>query len=78
VRLHAEQLSNQRGAVLAAEYQALSVDHLEYLAKSDVGGTRGRGNRGGAIARRLLHPKTITTAASGGDARRRRRHVRRY
>lgn len=36
VRLHAEQLSNQRGAVLAAEYQALSVDHLEYLAKSDV------------------------------------------
>lgn len=36
VRLHAEQLSNQRGAVLAAEYRALSVDHLEYLAKSDV------------------------------------------
>jgi imidazolonepropionase len=36
VRLHAEQLSNQRGAVLAAEYQALSVDHLEYLPKSDV------------------------------------------
>ena len=31
VRLHAEQLSNQHGAALAAEYHALSADHLEYL-----------------------------------------------
>jgi imidazolonepropionase len=31
VRLHAEQLSNQHGAALAAEYRALSADHLEYL-----------------------------------------------
>lgn len=31
VRLHAEQLSNQNGAVLAAGYQALSADHLEHL-----------------------------------------------
>jgi len=31
VRLHAEQLSNQHGAALAARYQALSADHLEYL-----------------------------------------------
>lgn len=31
VRLHAEQLSNQNGAALAAEYRALSADHLEYL-----------------------------------------------
>lgn len=31
VRLHAEQLSNQHGAALAAKYHALSVDHLEYL-----------------------------------------------
>ncbi|MEO5577618.1 MAG: imidazolonepropionase [Sphingomicrobium sp.] len=31
VRLHAEQLSNQNGAKLAAKYKALSADHLEHL-----------------------------------------------
>ncbi len=31
VKLHAEQLSNQGGAALAASYGALSADHLEYL-----------------------------------------------
>lgn len=31
VRLHAEQLSNQHGAALAARYRALSADHLEHL-----------------------------------------------
>ena len=31
VRLHAEQLSNQNGAALAAKHKALSADHLEYL-----------------------------------------------
>jgi imidazolonepropionase len=31
VKLHAEQLSNQNGAALAAEHRALSADHLEYL-----------------------------------------------
>lgn len=31
IRLHAEQLSNQKGAALAAQYRALSADHLEYL-----------------------------------------------
>ena len=31
VRLHAEQLSNQHGAALAAKYKALSADHLEHL-----------------------------------------------
>jgi imidazolonepropionase len=30
-RLHAEQLSNQKGAALAAQYRALSADHLEHL-----------------------------------------------
>ncbi|MGN6589371.1 MAG: imidazolonepropionase [Sphingomicrobium sp.] len=34
VRLHAEQLSNQHGAALAAKYHALSADHLEYLDES--------------------------------------------
>ncbi|TNE46303.1 MAG: imidazolonepropionase, partial [Sphingomonadales bacterium] len=36
VKLHAEQLSDLKGAVLAAEYDALSADHLEYLDPSDV------------------------------------------
>jgi imidazolonepropionase len=31
VRLHAEQLSNLHGAALAAQYRALSADHLEHL-----------------------------------------------
>ncbi len=37
VRLHAEQLSNQNGAALAAKYKALSADHLEHL---DVAGAK--------------------------------------
>jgi imidazolonepropionase len=35
VKIHAEQLSNQRGAVMASNYQALSIDHLEYLDAQD-------------------------------------------
>lgn len=31
IRIHAEQLSNQHGAALAARYGALSADHIEYL-----------------------------------------------
>lgn len=36
VKLHAEQLSDQKGAILAARYGALSVDHLEYLEQDGV------------------------------------------
>jgi imidazolonepropionase len=36
VRLHAEQLSNQGGAALAASYSALSADHLEHLDDNGV------------------------------------------
>lgn len=36
VKLHAEQLSNQNGAALAARYQALSADHLEYLDDAGI------------------------------------------
>ena len=36
VKLHAEQLSNQHGSALAARYQALSCDHLEYLDEAVV------------------------------------------
>lgn len=34
VKLHAEQLSNQDGAALAARYNALSADHLEHLGEA--------------------------------------------
>ena len=36
VKLHAEQLSDSGGAKLAAEYQALSADHLEYITEEGV------------------------------------------
>ncbi|WP_152009794.1 imidazolonepropionase [Hoeflea sp. EC-HK425] len=36
VKLHAEQLSNLGGAKLAAEYGALSADHLEYATADDA------------------------------------------
>ncbi len=36
VKLHAEQLSNQHGAALAANYGALSADHLEYLDDAGI------------------------------------------
>ena len=36
VKLHAEQLSNQHGAALAARHHALSADHLEYLDDAGV------------------------------------------
>ena len=36
VKLHAEQLSNQEGAALAARYGALSCDHVEHLSPSGV------------------------------------------
>ncbi|MBD3653738.1 imidazolonepropionase [Kangiella sp.] len=36
VKLHAEQLSDQSGAGLAADYHALSADHLEYLSQNSI------------------------------------------
>ena len=54
VKLHAEQLSNLHGAALAADYEALSADHLEH---ADEDGRRGDGagrHGRGAAARRLL------------------------
>ncbi|MEM7207634.1 MAG: imidazolonepropionase [Pseudomonadota bacterium] len=36
IKLHAEQLSDLKGAVMAAERGALSVDHIEYLDPGDV------------------------------------------
>jgi imidazolonepropionase len=50
VKLHAEQLSNQHGAALAAEYGALSCDHLEHLDAADIAAMK----RSGTVA--LLLP----------------------
>jgi imidazolonepropionase len=36
VKLHAEQLSDQDGAALVAEYGGLSADHLEHLGESGI------------------------------------------
>lgn len=36
VKLHAEQLSSLGGSSLAARYQALSADHLEFMTKDDA------------------------------------------
>ncbi|HEV2080253.1 MAG TPA: imidazolonepropionase [Allosphingosinicella sp.] len=36
VKLHAEQLSNQEGAALAARYAALSADHLEHADEAGI------------------------------------------
>ncbi|MEJ0041579.1 MAG: imidazolonepropionase [Rhizomicrobium sp.] len=36
VKLHAEQLSNQHGAALAAEFGALSADHLEHADEAGI------------------------------------------
>ena len=36
VKLHAEQLSNSGGARLAAKYDALSADHLEYIDEDGI------------------------------------------
>lgn len=36
IKLHAEQLSSLGGSSLAARYQALSADHLEFMTEDDV------------------------------------------
>ncbi|MFZ6640565.1 imidazolonepropionase [Undibacterium sp. TC4M20W] len=36
VKLHAEQLSDQGGAALTAQYKGLSADHLEYLSDEGI------------------------------------------
>jgi imidazolonepropionase len=43
VKLHAEQLSNLHGAALAAEFRALSADHLEHLDADGIAAMAGAG-----------------------------------
>lgn len=46
VKLHADQLSNLQGAALAAQYQGLSADHLEYTDEEGAAAM----NRAGTVA----------------------------
>lgn len=43
VKLHAEQLSDNGGAALAAKFNALSADHLEFLSDSGIAAMAGAG-----------------------------------
>lgn len=43
VKLHAEQLSNQNGAALAARHAALSADHLEHLDDAGIAAMKAAG-----------------------------------
>lgn len=43
VKIHAEQLSNQHGAELAAGYGALSADHIEHLDDAGIAAMRAAG-----------------------------------
>lgn len=44
IKGHVEQLSDLKGARLAASYGALSVDHIEYLAQTDVAALKSSGS----------------------------------
>ena len=67
VKLHADQLSDQDGAALAAEFGALSADHLEYTndARRRRDGAARDGRR--AAARRVL--RVARDAAAAGRRR---------
>ena len=64
VKLHAEQLSNQGGAALAASHSArLSADHLEYLDDAGVAAMARGGHGRRAAAGRLLYAARDAGAA---------------
>ncbi len=54
IKLHAEQLSNLRGAALAAELGALSADHLEHVDEPAVLAHGARRHHGRAASRSVL------------------------
>ncbi len=49
IKLHAEQLSDLKGAVLAAGYGALSCDHLEYLGADGIAAMAASGTVAGIL-----------------------------
>ncbi len=71
VKLHAEQLSNQHGAALVAEFHGLSADHLEYLDQAGIDAMAAAGTVAvllpGAtyILRETRHPPVVALRAAG-------------
>ena len=66
VKLHADQLSNLHGAKLAAEYGALSADHLEYTDEEGaaaMAGDAGKEGRRAGHATAIRRPRRLRTAA---------------
>ena len=67
IKAHVEQLSDLGGAVMAAATRcALSVDHIEYLAATDVASLAQSGDCSGVATRCVLRAaRNAVTAASG-------------
>ena len=65
VKLHADQLSDQGGAALAARYSALSADHLEYVSDD---GVRALANSGTVAGKQSAAHRKLqgTWGAAGG------------
>ncbi len=63
VKLHADQLSNSGGAALAAEFGALSADHLEYADEGGIAAMARRRRRRSVAARRVLYAAGTAGAA---------------
>lgn len=55
VKLHAEQLSNQHGAALAARFGALSADHLEHLDAAGIAAMAASGTVAVLLPGAFLH-----------------------
>ena len=72
VKLHAEQLSDQGGAALAAEFGALSCDHLEYLSDDGVRRWRAAGTVAVLLPGAFYFLRETQAAADRGAARGRR------
>ncbi|MEP7282764.1 MAG: imidazolonepropionase [Rubrivivax sp.] len=71
VKLHAEQLSDQGGAALAAGYGALSCDHLEHLSDAGVAAMAAAGSvavllPGAYYVLRDTRPPPIAALRAGG------------
>ena len=66
VKLHADQLSDTGGAALAAEFGALSADHIEYTSDAGVEAMARAGYRRRVAAGRLLRAARDALAADCG------------
>jgi imidazolonepropionase len=55
LKVHAEQLAHSRAAVMAAGHHAVSVDHLDHLAETDIGRLRGTGTIATLLPGTILH-----------------------